>query len=90
MNIQDICTAIHYVPEVDFDERAAQLLMEAIKARIEISNFKHTELAVTAIESLEDAATCMYVAHDDMLEPELDGFKTIEPATLDRVVERVA
>jgi len=90
MSVDEIFTAILYVPQADFDEAAAQKLIEGIKSRIEISNFKHTDLAVSAIESLEDAATCMYVAHEDMLDaPEIDGFRTIEPATLDRVVERV-
>jgi hypothetical protein len=88
MTIDEICTAILYVPHVELDESAAQKLIEAIKSRIEVSNFRHTDLAITAIESLEDAATCMYVAHDDMrdAEPELDGFRTIEPRTLDQVV----
>jgi hypothetical protein len=86
MTIDEICTEILYVPHIELDESAAQKLIEAIKSRIEVSNFRHTDLAITAIESLEDAATCMYVAHDDMLEPELDGFRTIEPRTLDQVV----
>lgn len=66
MNVQDLCTAIRLIPHADFDERATQDLISAIKGRIEASNFKHTPRAVSAIESLEDAETNMENAADDI------------------------
>jgi len=66
MNVQDLCTAIRLIRHVDFDERAAQNLISAIKGRIEASNFKHTDRAVSAIESLDDAETNMECAADDI------------------------
>jgi polyhydroxyalkanoate synthesis regulator phasin len=66
MNVQDLCTAIRLIPHVDFDERAGQDLIEAIKDRLEVSNFKHMEHATQAVESLEDAACILWNAADDI------------------------
>lgn len=66
MNVQDLCTAIRLIPHVDFDERTAQLLIEAISGRIDASNFSHNEYAITALEYLDDAATVMENAADDI------------------------
>jgi hypothetical protein len=66
MNVQDLCTAIRLIPHADFDERAGQDLIEAIKDRLEVSNFKHMEHATGAVESLEDAATVLWNAADDI------------------------
>jgi len=61
-----LCTAIRLIPHADFDERAAQELIEAITDRILASNFKHMECATTAVEYLQDAATRMEAAADDI------------------------
>lgn len=66
MNVQDLCTAIRLIPHVDFDERAAQNLIDAISGRIDASNFKHRDYAVESIESLDDASTRMENAADDI------------------------
>lgn len=66
MNVQELCTAIRLIPHVDFDERAGQDLIEAIKDRLEVSNFKHMEHATQAVGSLEDAATVLWNAADDI------------------------
>lgn len=66
MNVQDLCTAIRLIPHADFDEQAGQDLIEAIKDRLEVSNFKHMEHATQAVESLEDAATILWSAADDI------------------------
>jgi len=64
--VQDLCTVIRLIPHIEFDERAAQELIEAIKDRIEASNFKHMEHATGSVESLEDAATILWNAADDI------------------------
>lgn len=61
-----LCTAIRLIPHIEFDERAAQELIEAIKDRIEVANFKHMDHAINAVESLEDAATILWNAADDI------------------------
>ena len=66
MTVQDLCVAIQLIPHVDFDENAAQNLVEAIKTRIEASNFKHMDHAIQTVESLEDAATILWNAADDI------------------------
>lgn len=66
MNVQDLCTAIRLIPHVDFDERAAQNLIDAISGRIAASNFKHTDKAIEAVEYLDDASTLMENAADDI------------------------
>ena len=66
MTVQDLCTAIRLIPHVDFDERAAQNLIDAISGRISASNFKHTDEAINAVEYLGDASTVMENAADDI------------------------
>lgn len=66
MTVQDLCTAILLIPHIDFDESAGQALIEAIKGRIEVSNFKHTDHAINTVESLEDAATILWNTADDI------------------------
>lgn len=64
MNTQELCIAICLIPHVEFDERTAHELIEAIRGRIEASNFKHQEHAINAAEYLTDAATVMENAAD--------------------------
>jgi hypothetical protein len=66
MNVQDLCTAIRLIPHIEFTERTAHLLIDAISGRIDASNFSHNEYAINACEYLDDAATVMENAADDI------------------------
>lgn len=67
MTTDQICTAILLMPHTDFEEGAARRIIEAIKGRLEVCNFKHRDHAINAIESLEDAATVLEVAREEIL-----------------------
>lgn len=66
MTTQEICIAICLVPQVDFTESAAQELIETLARRIQTSCFKHMDHAIQAVESLEDSATVLWNAADDI------------------------
>lgn len=66
MNVQDLCTAIRLIPHLEFTESAAHKLIDAISGRIDASNFSHMEHAINALEYLDDAATVMENAADDI------------------------
>lgn len=66
MTTQEICTAICLISHADFDERVAQNLIDAISGRIAGSSFKHQDHAINAVEYLDDAATLMECAADDI------------------------
>lgn len=68
MNVEQIRTAILLLPHAEFGEDTALALIEAMKARLEVCSFRHMEHAINAIESLEDAATVLQVAREDMLD----------------------
>lgn len=56
------------IQENDFDECAAMSLINCIKHRIGLSNFAHMEHGMNTMESLDDAATYLRVAREDMLD----------------------
>jgi len=66
VTIDQLCTQIRILSHADFDEQAAFALVEAIKDRLQVSNFKHMDHAISSIESLEDAATILWCAIEDM------------------------
>lgn len=66
--IEQSIQAIRHIQAIDFSEQAALELIEVIRARVLLSNFHHTEYGQNVMESLDDAATYLRVAREDMLD----------------------